>query len=311
VGGEVLLDGAVDELPIPQPYYLYLNHERISEVFLAAAAENPGFRLLRPATFKGLDNDGDGTEAIINGVDGSVLRIKAGLIVGADGRGSRVRSAADIESERYDYNNPIAIVFATPSQADPRNELVAYACDCGSVLVVPRTGGGWKLGVPVPKTDLRFWKNAAPQDVIDWFASQIPDIRFSEPTAATFYPVRRVSAMPWVKKNVLVIGDACHALHPARGLGMNIGLRCVDDLANTLESCGENPSGDDLCQSAQEFEAQTAPAVRSIEEENHRQGILMDEAGAMPVPAVHEFLKSIAGDAERLSAFRLQLAGYA
>jgi len=31
----------------------------------------------------------------------------------------------------------------------------------------------------------------------------------------------------------------------------------------------------------------------------------------MPVPAVHEFLKSIAGDAERLSAFRLQLAGYA
>jgi 2-polyprenyl-6-methoxyphenol hydroxylase-like FAD-dependent oxidoreductase len=109
----------------------------------------------------------------------------------------------------------------------------------------------------------------------------------------------------------VVIGDACHALHPARGLGMNIGLRCVDELAIGLESCGERPSGDDLCRSARDFEAQTAPAIRAIEEENHRQGILMDEAGAMPVPAVHEFLRSIAGDSERLSAFRLQLAGYA
>jgi 2-polyprenyl-6-methoxyphenol hydroxylase-like FAD-dependent oxidoreductase len=311
VDGEVLLDGAVDELPIPHPYYLFLNHERISEVFLAAAAENPGFRMLRPATFKGLENDGGEAVAIISGAAGEVMRIKAGLIVGADGRGSRVRSAAGIESERYDYNNPIAIVFATPTGSDPRNDLIAYACDCGSVLVVPRTGGGWKLGVPVPKSDLKFWKNATPPDVIDWFEERIPDIEFGEPTAATFYPVRRVSALPWVKDNVVVIGDACHALHPARGLGMNVGLRCVDELATALESCGERPSGDHLCRSARDFEARTAPMIRAIEEENHRQGILMDEAGAMPVPAVHEFLKSIAGDAERLGAFRLQLAGYA
>jgi len=309
--GEVLLDGAVDDLPIPHPYYLFLNHERISEVFLAAAAENPGFRLLRPATFKSLDYDGDETTAVVTNADGEVLRIEAGLIVGADGRGSRVRSAAGIDSERYDYNNPIAIVFATPSCSDPRNDLIAYACDCGSVLVVPRTGGGWKLGVPVPKRDLKFWKNATPSDVIDWFGSRIPDIEFSEPTAATFYPVQRVSALPWVKDNVVMIGDACHALHPARGLGMNIGLRCVDELATALESCGASPGANDLCQSARNFEAQIAPTIRAIEEENHRQGILMDEAGAMPVPAVHEFLKSIAGDPDRLSAFRLQLAGYA
>jgi 2-polyprenyl-6-methoxyphenol hydroxylase-like FAD-dependent oxidoreductase len=232
------------------------------------------------------------------------------LIVGADGRGSRVRSAAGIASESYDYENPIAIIFAKPSGSDPRNELVAYACDCGSVLVVPRTGGGWKLGVPVPKSDLKFWKNAAPDDVIDWFGSRIPDIEFSEPTAATFYPVRRVSAVPWVKDNIVIIGDAGHAMHPARGLGMNIGLRCVDELASALEVCGDNPGASDLRQSAREYEVHTGPTIRAIEEENHRQGILMDDAAAMPVPAVHEFLKSIAGDPERLSAFRLQLSGY-
>jgi len=109
----------------------------------------------------------------------------------------------------------------------------------------------------------------------------------------------------------VVIGDACHAMHPARGLGMNIGLRCVDELAIALEYCGDSPGASNLRQSAREYEVRTAPTIRAIEEENHRQGILMDEAGAMPISAVEEFLKSIAGDPERLNAFRFDLAGYA
>jgi len=311
VDGQVLLDGAVDDLVIPNPYYLYLNHEKISDVFLAAAAENPAFRLIRPASFQGLDRSGDESEAVIRDADGQHFRIKASLIVGADGRSSRVRSAAGIEAERYDYENPIAIVFVAPSSPDPRNELVAYACECGSVLVVPRTSGGWKLGVPVPRSDLKFWHGAGPQEIIDWFGSRIPDIRFSEPSAVTFYPVRMVSAQRWTRENVVVIGDACHAMHPARGQGMNIALRCVDELAAALETCGEKPGGAALCQSARDYETRTAPQIRAVEEENHRQGILMDEAAAMPVTAVHGFLRSIAADLERLKAFRLELAGYA
>ena len=311
VDGDVLLDGAVEDLAIPHPYYLYLNHEKISDTFLAAAAENPGFQLLRPATFKRLAQTGDHVEAVIAGADGKNMRIKAGLIVGADGRSSRVRNAAGIETTRYDYKNPIAIVFAKPSGPDPRNELVAYACDCGTVLVVPRTGGGWKLGVPVPKSDLKFWHKAAPQEIIDWFGSRIPDIQFSEPSEATFYPVKMVSAQQWVKENIVVVGDACHAMHPARGLGMNIALRCIDELATSLQTCGESPQGHVLVQSARDYEARTAPQIRAIEEENHRQGVLMDEAGTMPVAAVEGFLRSIAADPERLSAFRLELAGYA
>ena len=119
-----------------------------------------------------------------------------------------------------------------------------------------------------------------------------------------------VSAQQWVRENIVVIGDACHAMHPARGLGMNIALRCVDELANSLQTCGESPAGDVLVQSARDYEARTAPQIRAIEEENHRQGILMDEAGNMPISAVEGFLRAIGSDPERLSAFRLELAGY-
>ena len=310
VDGELLLDGAVDKLDIPYPHYLYLNHEIISDVFLAAAAENSGFHLMRPASFQTLEQVSDQTEAIIKGADGRTTRIKADLIVGADGRSSRVRGAAGIECERYEYINPLAIVFAEPVDSDPRNEIVAYACDFGTVLVVPRTGGGWKLGIPVPKDELKFWHKAGPQEIIDWFAMRIPDLRFSEPSPATFYPVHMVSAQQWVKDNIVIIGDACHAMHPARGLGMNIALRCVDELAKSIEAGGEKPTGNALRQSARDYESRIMSQIHKIEEENHRQGILMDEAGTMPLPAVHGFLKSIANDADRLHAFRTELAGY-
>ena len=310
VDGEVLLDGAVDGLGIPHPYYLYLNHERISEVFLSVAAENPGFRLLRPASFQTLVSADDAPKAILRGADKQTITINAGMIVGADGRQSRVRSAASIECERYDYENPFAIVFAKPSQLDPRHDLIAYACDCGSVLVVPRTGGGWKLGVPVPRSDLKFWHKATAEEILEWFGSRLPDIQFTEPSQASFYPVQRVSALQWVKKNVVVIGDACHAMHPARGQGINIALRCVDQLTSALKTCGDTPDRHSLCQSARDYESRTAPKIRVIEEENHRQGMLMDDAGTMPVSAVEHFLRSIAGDPERLMVFRLELAGY-
>ena len=308
--GELLLDGAVDKLDIPHPYYLYLNHEKISDVFLAAAATNSGFHLIRPASFQGLEQGSDLPEAIIRDADGRTIRIKASLIVGADGRSSRVRDAAGIECERYEYINPLAIVFAEPAESDPRNDIVAYACDFGTVLVVPRTGGGWKLGIPVPKDELKAWHKAGPQEIIDWLATRIPDLRFSEPSQATFYPVHMVSAQQWVKDNIVVIGDACHSMHPARGMGMNVALKCVDELAKSIEGGGEKPRGDALRLSAKNYENRMMSQIQKFEEENHRQGVLMDEAGTMPLPAVHGFLKSIATDADRLHAFRTELAGY-
>jgi hypothetical protein len=81
-------------------------------------------------------------------------------------------------------------------------------------------------------------------------------------------------------------------------------------LAKSIEAGGEKPTGNALRESARDYESRIMSQIHKIEEENHRQGVLMDEAGSMPLPAVHGFLKSIANDADRLHAFRTELAGY-
>ncbi len=308
--GETLLVGSVDELDIPHPYYLYLNHEKISDVFLAAAAENPHFKLLRPASFRTLEQHSGGAVATIRDPDGRSIRVEAGLVVGADGRGSRVRTAAGIESDQHDYQKPIAVFFAPRPDQDPRNDLVAYACEYGMVILVPRTGNICKLGIPVPADDVKFWQTADSKEVSGWIAEHIPGLRLRDISPATFYPVRMIRARAWCRGNVVLMGDACHAMHPARGQGLNIAVRCVEELAGELEKCGDNPQAEALCKAAGNYEAHTAPQVRPILEENHRQGLLMDGAGAMPVEVTENMLKEIAGDPARLHAFRLELAGY-
>jgi len=44
--GTEIMNANVSKLNIPHPYFLYLNHENISEVFLQLASEDTNFKLL-------------------------------------------------------------------------------------------------------------------------------------------------------------------------------------------------------------------------------------------------------------------------
>ncbi len=82
--GEVVFEVPAEHLDIPHPYFLYLNHERISEVLLAGAARNPNFELWRPAS--ALPEDGHDGFGMSVEHGGRRKRVRAGLIVAADGR---------------------------------------------------------------------------------------------------------------------------------------------------------------------------------------------------------------------------------
>ena len=50
------------------------------------------------------------------------------------------------------------------------------------------------------------------------------------------YPLNVFSCYDIFKKNVVLIGDACQAIHPIAGQGFNLGLRDAFILAKTLEN---------------------------------------------------------------------------
>jgi 2-polyprenyl-6-methoxyphenol hydroxylase-like FAD-dependent oxidoreductase len=110
---------------------------------------------------------------------------------------------------------------------------------------------------------------------------------------------------------VTLIGDARHAMHPARSMGMNTCFRVADQLAALLK---ELPPGFTeeavkpvLQQFDVEFEAELTPRLV----ENHAAGLQMDTITGGGFPELVEQLRRAAGNPGMLQAMALKAAGMA
>jgi 2-polyprenyl-6-methoxyphenol hydroxylase-like FAD-dependent oxidoreductase len=308
--GELILHAPVDQLAIPEPYYLFLNHELISDALLAGARRNPNFELLRPATAMLTGSEMQGYGLTVTDPAGHERQVRASLVAAADGRASRCRRVARIPAEEYHYENPMLVLFAPAVFDDPRNEVRGYMTDIGVVSVVPRTGGQWKIGVPVPRTDVARWRRAGSAELGDYLGAHIPEIAGIQPQLAGLYPVAMINADRWIAGNLVLLGDACHALHPGRSQGMNIAIRAVRALARELRAPGTFPSGGGLARQLQAFEAGLKPALDDRLADNHRRGLEMDRLDPAAVGRMRDGLAAVAGDEARLRAYCMTAAGY-
>jgi 2-polyprenyl-6-methoxyphenol hydroxylase-like FAD-dependent oxidoreductase len=234
--GETLCETPVDKLDIPHPYFLYLNHELISEVLLERAQQNQRFTLIRPARASVVkDADGPGQHALDVEQDGNTTTVAARCIAIADGRMSAARRALDIDAEVYQYENPLLVLFAERKDKDPRNDVWVFITGAGIVSVIPRTGGDWKIGFPVEKEQIASWNGASDTEVRERLAAIAPALKGLKPSVAGVYPVAMVNAATWSNGNCVLLGDACHALHPGRSQGMNIAFANVAALAERMQ----------------------------------------------------------------------------
>jgi len=319
---DVLLDISYAGLPIPHPYYVYLHHEMIGETFLGLAAQNPNYVLFRPARAREFDIGPEGIRSLTlklpedapapaGFAPGQSVVIKPRMVIGADGRGSRVREALQFEAAEHDYQNPIVVLFGARSEADPLNTVTTYISPHGTISRIPRAFGGWKVGLPIRKADIAFWKTATPKMRKTAIVRRAPQLENLEAELAGFYPVKLLNTFKWVHGNTVLIGDACHAMHPARGQGMNVSIRCVAKLINLLPDVGDMVDAEIVLRRLRAYESGVKPAIDKLLADNHTRGEEMDSLDADVIARSAAAMKVINADAELLRRYRLQSAGYA
>jgi 2-polyprenyl-6-methoxyphenol hydroxylase-like FAD-dependent oxidoreductase len=310
-GGQVVLEVRVDNLPIPHPYFLYLNHELISEVLLARAAQNSGFTILRPGTARIVrDGIASGQHGLsVDHADGRTA-VNARCIAIADGRASRSRKALDIETRSHNYENPLLVLFAPRTFDDPRNDVYVFLTSSGFISVVPRTGGQWKIGFPLARAALNDWTNSTPAELGRRLANLVPALDGIAPRVAGVYPVAMVNASRWTDGNCVLLGDACHALHPGRSQGMNVALRGVASLAERLRDGGFPAATGSVPALLAEFEAQHRPPIEARLEDNHARGLEMDRMDAAGVERTGAALALVATSPEKIHRYCMDAAGY-
>jgi 2-octaprenyl-6-methoxyphenol hydroxylase len=229
--GAVRLDAA--ELGLP-PFGALLPARELGNALLRRLDTCRELERIAPAMAIAIDVGADAVDVDLR-CGGTVRRIRARLLVGADGTESFVRGALGIDAVRHDYAQS---AFVTTLTTEKPLDGTAYErfTDSGPVALLPLGGhrAGLVLAVPAADAD----RVAALDDaafiafVHERFGYRAG--RLSRPGQRKPYPLACVLAARTTAPRTVLVGNAAQTVHPIGAQGFNLGLRDALTLAELL-----------------------------------------------------------------------------
>lgn len=202
----------------------------VLEALWRALGSQDGLELLAPARCASLTL---GKVSVVTLEDGRT--VKAGLVVGADGAASFVRSAAGIGAREIPYGQ--TAVIANFACTRPHGN-VAFQWFKGTAILalLPLPGNRVSMVWSVPPAQaaglMALDREALANEVCE--ASRSTLGRLEALCAPQAFPLRRITAARMVLPGLALAGDAAHVVHPLAGQGLNLGLQDAQSLGRIL-----------------------------------------------------------------------------
>jgi len=305
-----LMDANVSELSIPEPYFMFMNHEDISGVFVSAAEENQNFSFMCPiVSCTHIETNDEGSIFEIKSKDGVIKTVATKMIMIADGVASNMGRYFKFERTSFRYERALAVLFSDEYEADDFNNLRTYLTDRGIVTMIPRAKGGCKIGLTINRDEIKSWKKMSPDEYQDFIGQLVPTYKNLKMYSAGIYPPSMIIAENWSKENIVLIGDACHGLHPGRSQGMNTTIKCVDHLLGLLPS-KESFEKRSVAKSLEQYQKEMKSNINELLEANHSMGLSMDSFDRKSKFDEIEKFKLLEQNKEAGHNYRMKSAGY-
>lgn len=192
--------------------------EEVTERELTRHLERLGGSVMRSTTLVELVDRGDRVVATIER-GGVRQQIEAKWVVGCDGLHSVTRSAAGIDMEGSDIEQPWAVFDATvPGWPDSYEGNFAYL-DEPTVILTALPAQRWRVYMH-PRSAESDLVEEAKQTV----GRYVPGIAFENVANPMRFHCHTKIATKYRAGRILLAGDAAHVCSPAQGHGMNTGL---------------------------------------------------------------------------------------
>ena len=305
-----LMDANVSKLDIPQPFFMFINHENISEVFLKFASKDDNFSIFKPIiNCQHISTDDDESLYALVLKDKTEHTISTKLVVGADGIASNITKKFELERETFRYERALAVLFSKEYQADSHNNLRTYLTDRGIVTMIPRANGGCKIGLTIDRHEVKEWKKMNDDDYTKFVGSLVPEYKSLPMYSAGIYPPSMIIAKRWIKDNLVLIGDACHGLHPGRSQGMNTTIKCIDQLVKLLPK-NIDFNKQQVTKALKLYQNIMKGEINHLLESNHKMGLAMDKFDRKSkVAEINKYI-GLENDQEKGLTYRMNSAGY-
>ncbi|WP_223693349.1 FAD-dependent oxidoreductase [Leifsonia poae] len=223
--------GAPDDFLVLAPQWDFLS-------FLGSeAAVNPGFHLLMETEASDVIVEDHAIRGVVvRGPDG-VREVRAPLTVAADGRDSRIRTAAGLLPRRFGVGIDV-LWFHLPKPAVAPPSTLAYV-DEGAMVVTIDRGDYYQTGLIIPKGGFDALKASGLEAFRQLLATTAPVLAPVAGSITDWEAVKLLSVQinrleRWYRSGLLAIGDAAHAMSPAFGVGVNYAVQDAVAAANAL-----------------------------------------------------------------------------
>ncbi|RUO24438.1 2-octaprenyl-6-methoxyphenyl hydroxylase [Aliidiomarina minuta] len=169
--------------------------------------------------------------------------LSAKLLIAADGANSTTREQLGIKLQRTDYNQ---VALIANIELDKHHQQWAWErfTEAGPIALLPQPGREVALVWCVSAEDAE----AITASDDSTFVRQVQQAfgyragRFLKVKDRASYPLSLLLAERTVHHRAVVLGNACHTLHPIAGQGYNLGVRDVESLVRVLtQSHSEDP----------------------------------------------------------------------
>ena len=226
-GGELAFDA--DRLGVRELGWIVEHGLLVDRLW--TALPGAGVQVRCPASVVALEQHDDGARLRLE--DGTTL--DARLVLGADGAASSMRTLAGIDLDARDYGQRGVVGFVASERphedtawqrflpGGPLALLPFADGDSSIVWTLPDEEAAWVLALD----DATFGR-----ELTSASGGRLGALRATSQRVA--FPLRRQLADAHVEARVLLLGDAAHVVHPLAGQGVNLGLRDVSALAETV-----------------------------------------------------------------------------
>jgi 2-polyprenyl-6-methoxyphenol hydroxylase-like FAD-dependent oxidoreductase len=203
-----------------------------------ALAPHAGAQVVMGARVEGLIEEGRRVTGVRYRKDGELHDLHADLVVGTDGRFSKVRALSGLHLRRHSPGQDV-LWFALPRHAGDPGGSIDLHLGGPHCLVTTDHGERWQVGFSIRKGSYQEARERgvepirqALRETIPWLADRADLL--SEWKQLHLLAVEVARCDRWYRPGLLLIGDAAHPISPIGGMGINMAVQDAIATANAV-----------------------------------------------------------------------------